>query len=210
MLKLASIVEKETPVDSEKPKVAGAYTNRLNGLAGPRFLNAEPTVIYANDGTKLRKQALSKWPKFRFWGLTGQSDLSKVKVASDLVGYQSWLTEGLPPTPIDSPTLSSILAAAKPGHQGRLPLLLRLPRHPAAPVRQDPRRSAQEHQLLQIGGRADAAPRPDRAAGTGGHRSLAGRRRCRSACAAGAVPRRASRPKGSMPTSGSGARTPAT
>ena len=87
-------------------------------LAGPRFLNAEPTVIYARDETRLRKQPLSKWPKFLFWGLTGQSDLSKVKVASDLTGYQSWLTEGLPPTPIDSPTLPSILAAAKPDTKG--------------------------------------------------------------------------------------------
>ena len=33
MLKLASIVERETAVDSEKAKVAGVYTNRLNGLA---------------------------------------------------------------------------------------------------------------------------------------------------------------------------------
>ena len=35
VLKLASIVERETAVDSEKVKVAGVYTNRLNGLAGP-------------------------------------------------------------------------------------------------------------------------------------------------------------------------------
>ena len=118
VLKLASIVEHETAVDSEKPKIAGVYTNRLKGLAGPRFLNAEPTVIYANDGTKLRKMALPKWTKFVFWTLTGKSDLSKVKVASDLLGYQSWLTEGLPPTPIDSPTLSSIRAAASPDTKG--------------------------------------------------------------------------------------------
>jgi UPF0755 protein len=114
VLKLASIVERETAVDSERPKVAGVYTNRLKGLGGTRLLNAEPTVIYANDGTKLRKQAFTKWPKYRFWGLTGFADLSKVKVAPDLMGYQSWFTEGLPPTPIDSPTLSSIRAAANP------------------------------------------------------------------------------------------------
>ena len=118
VLKLASIVQRETAVASEKSKVAGVYTNRLKGVAGPRFLNAEPTVIYANDQTKLRKQAFTKWPKFRFWGLTGYADLSRVKVASDLIGYQSWLTEGLPPTPIDSPTLSSILAAADPDTRG--------------------------------------------------------------------------------------------
>jgi UPF0755 protein len=118
VLKLASIVERETAVEKEKAKVAGVYTNRLDGLGGTRLLNAEPTVIYANDGTKLGKQDFSKWPKYRFWGLTGQSDLSKVKVAPELQGYHSWFTEGLPPGPIDSPTLSSILAAADPDTKG--------------------------------------------------------------------------------------------
>jgi UPF0755 protein len=114
VLKLASIVERETADNAEKPKVAGVYTNRLNGLGGTRFLNSEPTVIYANDGTKLRKMPFTDWDKYRFWGLTGFADLSKVKVADDLMGYHSWYTEGLPPTPIDTPTLSSIRAAIKP------------------------------------------------------------------------------------------------
>jgi UPF0755 protein len=118
VLRLASIVERETALDSEKQKVAGVYTNRLNGLAGNRLLNSEPTVIYANDGTKLRKLAFDKWRNYRFWGLTGFANLAKVKVASDLTAYHSWLTEGLPPTPIDSPTLSSIRAAANPDTKG--------------------------------------------------------------------------------------------
>jgi UPF0755 protein len=118
VLKLASIVEKETPLDSERVKVAGVYTNRLSGVTGNRLLNAEPTVLYANDGTKLLKLPFTKWRDFSFWNLTGKRDLSTVKVASSLRGYQSWLTEGLPPTPIDSPTLSSVQAAANPDTNG--------------------------------------------------------------------------------------------
>ncbi len=58
VLKLASIVEKETPVDSERVKVAGVYTNRLNGILGNSLLNSEPTVIYANDTMQLRRAGL--------------------------------------------------------------------------------------------------------------------------------------------------------
>ncbi len=118
VLKLASIVEKETPVDSEKVKVAGVYTNRLNGVLGNHLMNSEPTVIYANDTMKLRDMAFTDWPNFAFWGLTGYSDLSQVQVSQDLLGYQSWLTEGLPTTPIDSPSKSSILAAISPDTKG--------------------------------------------------------------------------------------------
>jgi len=118
VLTLASIVQRETSASAEKAKIAGVYTNRLNGALGARLLGADPTVIYARDTTKLRGLAFTKWPKYPFWGLTGSSDLSKVKVDSDLMGYQSYVTAGLPPGPIDSPTLSTILAAADPDTRG--------------------------------------------------------------------------------------------
>lgn len=118
VLKLASIVEKETPVDSERVKVAGVYTNRLNGILGNSLLNSEPTVIYANDTMQLRKLDFNDWHSFAFWELTGYSDLSQVQVSQDLIGYQSWITEGLPPGPIDSPSKSSILAAISPDTSG--------------------------------------------------------------------------------------------
>ncbi len=55
VLTLASIVERETPSDTEKPKIAGAYTNRLNPKRRPTgVLNSEPTVVYAKDTIKLR------------------------------------------------------------------------------------------------------------------------------------------------------------
>jgi UPF0755 protein len=119
VLKLASIVERETPLDTDKLKIAGVYTNRLNSLLNRTgLLNAEPTVIYANDTMQLRSLPFADWQKFAFWGLTGFSDLNKLDVSPDLEGYQSWHTPGLPPTPIDSPSLSSITAAMNPDTKG--------------------------------------------------------------------------------------------
>lgn len=120
ILRLASIVERETGVDTERPKIAGVYTNRLTPKLNPTgLMNAEPTVVYANDTMKLRAlNDVTTWPNFAFWELTGFADLSQVKVAPDLLGYQSWLTPGLPTTPIDSPTLASINAAIHPDTRG--------------------------------------------------------------------------------------------
>jgi UPF0755 protein len=119
VMRLASIVERETPVAGDKVKIAGVYTNRLNkALNRSGLLNAEPTVIYANDSMQLRDLPFAGWQKFAFWGLTGLADLNKLEVAPDLEGYQSWHTPGLPPTPIDSPSLSSITAAMNPDTKG--------------------------------------------------------------------------------------------
>lgn len=119
VMTLASIVERETAIDSERVKIAGVYTNRLSVSLNPTgLMNAEPTVIYANDTMKLRDIAFDQWQKYSFWGLTGFADLNQLKVSPDLEPYQSWHTPGLPPTPIDSPALSSINAALSPDTKG--------------------------------------------------------------------------------------------
>jgi UPF0755 protein len=93
LVTLASIVEKETSLDEERPVVAGVYRNRLDRGMG---LFADPTVIY---GLKLA----GSWD-----GNLRRSDLE----ADD--PYNTYRIAGLPPGPICSPGLASLLAAARP------------------------------------------------------------------------------------------------
>ena len=94
LLTLASIVEKETGVPEERGTVASVFVNRLN--QGMR-LQTDPTVIY---------------------GITrGQGTLGRGLRRSELRRETPWNTyviEGLPPTPIANPGLASLEAAANP------------------------------------------------------------------------------------------------
>ena len=57
VMSLASIVEREAVLDEERPKIAGVYQNRIDGIKGVRNrqLNADPTVFYAIDTMELDK-----------------------------------------------------------------------------------------------------------------------------------------------------------
>jgi UPF0755 protein len=94
LLILASIIEKETGVPQERGQVASVFVNRLN--QGMR-LQTDPTVIY---------------------GITkGQSVLGRGLRQSELRRATPWNTyviDGLPPTPIANPGEASLLAAANP------------------------------------------------------------------------------------------------
>jgi len=94
LLILASIIEKETGVPEERRQVASVFVNRLN--QGMR-LQTDPTVIY---------------------GITkGEGVLGRGLRQSELRGATPWNTyviEGLPPTPIANPGRASLEAAARP------------------------------------------------------------------------------------------------
>jgi UPF0755 protein len=94
MLILASIIEKETGVASERRQVASVFTNRLN--RGMR-LQTDPTVIY---GVTKGEGILGR-------GLR-QSELRKV------TPWNTYVIEGLPPTPIANPGVASLQAAVDP------------------------------------------------------------------------------------------------
>jgi UPF0755 protein len=93
---LASIVEHEALLDEEKPTIASVYLNRL---AESMKLEADPTVQYAVGG-----KAGHGW-----WS----SALSVADLETESP-YNTYLNEGLPPTPIGSPTLSSLRSVASP------------------------------------------------------------------------------------------------
>lgn len=94
MLILASIIEKETAVAEERGQVASVFTNRLN--RGMR-LQTDPTVIY---GVTKGEGVLGR-------GLR-QSELRKV------TPWNTYVIEGLPPTPIANPGKASLAAAVNP------------------------------------------------------------------------------------------------
>ena len=92
-LTLASIVEKETGKPSERPMVAGVYSNRLR--TGMK-LQADPTVIYPiTKGKPLGRRIL-------------RSELDADN------GYNTYRRAGLPEGPIANPGRASIAAVLNP------------------------------------------------------------------------------------------------
>jgi UPF0755 protein len=91
---LASIIEKETALAEERGQVASVFANRLR--QGIR-LQTDPTVIY---GVTEGKGVLGR-------GLR-QSELRRE------TPWNTYVIEGLPPTPIANPGLASIEAALNP------------------------------------------------------------------------------------------------
>jgi UPF0755 protein len=90
---LASIVEKETGIPAERPRIAGVFINRLR--AGMP-LQSDPTIVY---------------------GLTGGDKLGRPILLSELQGdtaYNTYKFVGLPPTPIANPGIESLKAVLNP------------------------------------------------------------------------------------------------
>ncbi len=90
IIKLASIIESETNQGNERDLVSSVYHNRLRKKM---LLQADPTVIY---------------------GLGGLDRPLYKKDLNTKTPYNTYLTKGLPPTPINSPGLAAIKAALNP------------------------------------------------------------------------------------------------
>lgn len=93
---LASIVERESKKDEDRPMVAEVYLNRL---AKGMKLEADPTINYAK----------------KTWDQISVSDYTKIDSP-----YNTYLYTGLPPTPICDPGLKSIEAVLHPAQHDYL------------------------------------------------------------------------------------------
>ena len=91
MLILASIVEKETGIAEERPQVASVFINRLKTNMK---LQTDPTVIYGMGES--------------YTGNIRKKDLETI------TPYNTYMIEGLPPTPIAMVSESALQAVAHP------------------------------------------------------------------------------------------------
>jgi UPF0755 protein len=114
-VQIASLVETEAQVASERPLIAGVYVNRLNPAKWPTgLLDADPTLNYANDSMWLDSHPMSQWVEYVFWTRIQADHLGEVVFPGDLAGYNTYHYPGLPPSPICSPGLASLEAALAP------------------------------------------------------------------------------------------------
>jgi UPF0755 protein len=114
VLTLASIVEREAMLDEEKPLIAGVYANRLDPQKWSLgLLQSDPTVFYVHDTLELAKMDVKAWTSYTFWAPI-KGGLTDEALPPELAGYNTYTSKGLPPGPIDTPTLTSIDAALEP------------------------------------------------------------------------------------------------
>ena len=92
---LASIVEKETGLASERPRIAGVFITRLR--KGMR-LQTDPTVIYG-------------------LGISYDGNIRERDLRAD-TPYNTYTRAGLPPTPIALPSREALEAVARPLETG--------------------------------------------------------------------------------------------
>jgi UPF0755 protein len=124
---LASIVEHEAIVDTERALIAGVYQNRLDGLHGvAKILNADPTITYATDTLALEKLPFDEWQTYFFWKVPA-GPLAEIDLPDKLKGYQTYQRAGLVPGPISTPSLASIEAALTPNQSDGYLYFLAIP-----------------------------------------------------------------------------------
>lgn len=128
LLTLASIVEKETGLASERPRIASVFYNRLR-IGMP--LQTDPTVIYGVIAAGL------PWD--------GNLTRTHLQTASP---WNTYMRKGLPPGPICNPGLASVRAVLEPTNDRDLYFVARGDgSHEFSPSLADHNRAVRRYQL---------------------------------------------------------------
>jgi UPF0755 protein len=107
VLIMASIVEKEAVVDSERPRIAQVFINRLTSPSfQPRRLETDPTIRYGCTVPLEKSAGCKKWDP------TQRLRRAQLDDSDNL--YNTYRHEGLPPGPICSPGAAALLATVDP------------------------------------------------------------------------------------------------
>ena len=111
---VASIVQRETFLDQERPLVASVYLNRLSPTTELQHLQADPTVQYA-----MGYQSDT--------GVWWKSPVSLEEYPAVDSPYNTYLYPGLPPGPISNPSPESIAAVLYPAETSYLYFVCQFP-----------------------------------------------------------------------------------
>ena len=128
IITLASLIEKETGKDSERKQISSVFHNRLKKNM---LLQTDPTVIYAIEN------------------FDGNIKKRHLKIDSP---YNTYRYKGLPPGPISSPGLKSIVAALYPANTSNLYFVSRRDgSHQFSSTLNQHNEAVQKYQLRKIG-----------------------------------------------------------
>jgi UPF0755 protein len=112
LVNLASIVERETGVPSERPLVAAVFVNRLRV---PMRLESDPTIIYG-----VCRQFRDRCVDGRLVNAQGQRRPIRASEIALNTGYNTYRIDRLPPTPIANPGRAALEATANPAQSNAL------------------------------------------------------------------------------------------
>jgi len=128
IITLASLIEKETGKDSERKQISSVFHNRLKKNM---LLQTDPTVIYVIEN------------------FDGNIKKRHLKIDSP---YNTYRYKGLPPGPISSPGLKSIIAALYPANTSNLYFVSRRDgSHQFSSTLNEHNQAVEKYQLRKIG-----------------------------------------------------------
>ena len=105
-IRLASLIERESGSDEDKPIIAAIIWNRLDKNMR---LEIDATVQYVLATNDLEKSNYANLNDFNFWPKVPAGTVRTIDSP-----YNTYLADGLPPAPICTPSLDSLKAVANP------------------------------------------------------------------------------------------------